>query len=327
MIRICALLFAAALCRASDGISGAGGSFADPIYQKWIRSFTEHTAGLPIRYAAVGSGAGLEQLKRGEIDFAGSDFPLPETAQRDLNAQFIATVVGGAVAAYNLPNVQQVVRFTPELLSDIYLGKVKTWSDPLIKALNHNVALPDQPIALIHRADASGTSYVWTDFLSKTNVEWKNKVGAGILPQWPTGQGANGNDGMANLIAQTPFSLGYVEFVYALRHHLGYGVIKNAAGNYAEANIDSLTAAAASAGGADGLSITNAPGRNSYPIASFTWMVVPVKMDPGPKRDRLRLFLEWALSSGQREAAALGYVALPSALADNERAAIGRLWQ
>lgn len=327
----CAVLLGAAgvLGQTSDGVTGAGATFPDPIYQKWIQSFEAHSPGLPIAYQAVGSEAGLQKLTRREIDFAASDFPPPANIRTDLNARLIATVVGGAVPAYNIPNLQSVLRFTPELLADIYLGKVKNWNDPLIKAINRNIPLPDQPIVVLHRADGSGTSYVWTDFLSKTNTEWRSKVGASIRPQWPVGQGANGNDGIAGRIAQTPFSLGYVEFVFALHYRLGYGLVRNEAGNYVEANIDTLTAAAESAQGnvEDGVSITNAPGSNSYPIASFTWLLLPSKMDAGAKRDRLRIFLGWALSSGQREAAALGYIALPPVLAEQERAVVGRLWK
>lgn len=328
----CAVLLGAAavLGQTSDGVVGAGATFPDPIYQEWIRSFEAHSPGLPITYQAVGSEAGLQKLTRREIDFAASDFPPPANVRTDLSVQLIAMVVGGVVPAYNIPNLQHGLRFTPELLADIYLGKVKNWNDRLIKAINRNVPLPDQPIVVLHRADGSGTSYVWTDFLSKTNAEWRSKAGASIRPQWPVGQGANGNDGMAGRIARTPFSLGYVEFVFALHYGLGYGLVRNEAGNYVEANIDTLTAAAADpANGSfeDGVSITDARGRNSYPIASFTWLLLPTKMEAGEKRDRLRIFLDWALSTGQREAAALGYIALPPAFADHERAVVGRLWK
>ncbi|MBV8551562.1 MAG: phosphate ABC transporter substrate-binding protein PstS [Acidobacteriaceae bacterium] len=312
----------------TDALTGAGGTFPAPIYRKWIGSFEERNPGLPITYQAVGSEAGIQALERGEVDFAASDFPPGRGMQNEFAMRLIPTVVGAAVPAYNIPNLHRDLRFTPELLAKIYLGKVTRWNDPQIKALNHEARLPQENIVVIHRLDGSGTSYVWTEFLSQASVEWREKVGASITPQWPTGQAADGNNGVADLIARTPYSIGYVEFIYALQHRLDYGLVRNRAGNFVPADIDTLTAAASGAqpDSSGRISIVNPSGPNAYPIASFTWLLVPAKIAPA-KRQRLASFLDWALSSGQREAAALGYVALPAEIAERARALAVRLLQ
>jgi len=315
--------------QSQTGLLWAGGTFPAPIYQKWIESFQARIPGLRIGYEAVGSEAAIQKLKQGEADFAASDFPLSEEARKSLGVRLIPSVLGAAVPAYNIPNLQKDLRFSPQLLADIYLGKVTRWNDPEIKALNRDSHLPAENIAVVHRSDGSGTSYVWTDFLSQTSTEWRSKIGASITPAWPVGQGAKGNDGMADLISRTPFSLGYVEFFYALRYRLSYGEVKNGAGNFVPADIDSLTAAAAAARsekGDENVSIVCAPGARSYPIAAFTWILIDEKMNPGEKRTRLAAFLDWALSAGQREAGALGYVALPPTLAERERNIAAHIW-
>ncbi|MBV8866928.1 MAG: phosphate ABC transporter substrate-binding protein PstS, partial [Acidobacteriaceae bacterium] len=307
----------------------AGATFPAPIYQKWIRSFESRSPGMAITYDSVGSELGIQKLEHGDADFAASDFLPSEETQRKLAVRLIATIVGGVVPVYNLPNLPRELRFTPQLLADIFLGKVTRWNDAQIKTLNHDLQLPAEEIVVVHRSDGSGTSYVWTDFLSTTSTEWRSKVGASSAPQWPAGRGANGNEGTARTISQTPFSIGYVELIYALQNHLVYGLIKNAAGNFVQADIDTLTAAAANVQGSvdRGISIVNAAGQNSYPIASFTWLLIPSRMESVPQRERLRAFLDWVLSAGQREAGALGYIALPHALAERERSVVAAMWQ
>ncbi len=324
-----ALLRAPLQCQEQAPLICAGGTFPAPIYQRWIEAFEKHSPGLPIVYHAVGSGAAVQELKRGAATFAASDFPLDQRMQMELGVRLIPTVVGAAVPAYNIPDQLRDLRFTPQLLAAIYLGAVTRWDDPQIKALNREARLPPHDIVVVHRSDGSGTSYLWTDFLSRASVEWRDKVGASVMPRWPLGREAAGNAGVADLISRTPFSIGYVEFTYALTHRLSYGPVKNAAGNYIQAGIDSLTAAASAARMEDpnSVSIVDAPGRDAYPIASFTWMLVPVKMEAGPRRERFRAFLDWALSMGQRQAGALGYIALPPELAVRERGIIAHLWR
>jgi phosphate transport system substrate-binding protein len=303
----------------------AGSTFAAPIYDKWIRSFPKES-GWSIRHEAIGSEAGLAALKRKEADFAASDFIPPEWQKAPV--YLVPSVIGAAVPAYNVPNVQQDLRFTPSLLAAIYLGKITKWNDPAIVAINRGVDLPAENISVVHRSDGSGTTFIWTDFLSRANPEWRGQAGAGFQPKWPEGRAAAGNDGVAELIEKTPHSLGYVEFIYALKHRLSYGSVKNPAGKFVAANIDSLTAAAEAAqGDGDSISILNATGRNAYPVAAFTWLVIPKQMAPGERREELRSFLLWMLEAGQKQVAALGYVPLPAELAERERERVQHFWQ
>ena len=283
---------------------------------------------MSIVYRPIGSGAGVRALESGNADFAASDYPPPQVMQDKLHVRLIATVLGGAVPVYNIPALRTELRFTPELLASIYLGNVTRWDDRAIRVLNRNAKLPGQKIVVVHRSDSSGTSYVWTDFLSLRSAEWKQKVGVGAQPAWPVGESAPGNEGVAQKVSATPFSIGYVEFLYALQSHLAYGSVQNAAGQFVSASNDSLSAAAGAAKGdiGGGISIVDAAGQDAYPIASFTWLLLPLKLESGDKRARLRSFLDWALTIGQHEAAGLGYIALPPALADQERAVVDRLW-
>lgn len=324
------LLLTCSLLPAQTGaqLVSAGGTFPDPIYQQWIHAFDARQPGLPIVYRAVGSEQAIEQLKDGRVDFAASDFaPSPEM-QAKLAVRLIPTLVGAAVPVYNLPNVKTTLRFTAGVLADIYLGKITHWNDPRIKALNRRAALPPDAITVVHRSDGSGTSYVWTDFISSGSADWKRKFGASVAPDWPAGVGQKGNEGIASFVSQTPFSIGYVEFIYALQQHLTYASVKNPAGVFVEPGIDTITAAASTAAQDRGprISIVNAPGRSAYPVCSFTWFLVPLKMNSAVKRERLSAFLEWALSRGQHQVGALGYVQLPQAVADRERQAVKTLW-
>lgn len=331
------LLAALTLCvaveaQSGETVVGAGSTFSAPIYQKWIEAFQTAHLGAAITYEAVGSEAGIRRLQEGKADFAAADFPPSEDLEQRVGFEMLPTVIGGVVPVYNIPGLQGDLRFTPDILAGIYLGQITKWNDAKIKAINHSAHLPEADIVVIHRSEGSGTTYVWSDFLSKCNAQWKSSVGIGSTLQWPVGQGAKGNDGVAQLISSTPNSIGYVEFIYALQNRLNYAAVANSAGQFVAADIDSLTAAAASAQTSPTyrISITNAPGKEAYPIASFTWVLVPTKLAQNSegataKRQRLIAFLDWALTSGQRQAAALGYVALPKALAERERSTVTQL--
>jgi len=310
-------------------LRGAGATFPAPIYQKWIESFQASTPGLRISYDAIGSEEGIERLRRGEVDFAASDILPNQEVQDQLGIQALPSVVGAVVPAYNLQGLARDLRFTPDLLAGIFLGRITKWNDPRIKEVNPAANLPAADIVVVHRSDGSGTTYVWSEYLSKTNPAWREAMGTGSTLHWPAGQAARGNEGVAGALTRTPFSIGYLEFIYALRNELSYGAVKNAAGKFVRPEIDSIAASARTAAPAAQfrISLADAPGRDSYPIASFTWLLVSSKMPAGGKRERLAAFLDWALLSGQREAGALGYVALPEELARQERSAVVRFRQ
>jgi phosphate ABC transporter phosphate-binding protein len=317
----------AALCGQSDtALRGAGATFPAPIYQKWIASFQASAPGLPISYEAVGSEEGIQRLRRGEVDFAASDILPDKNIQDQLGIETFPSVVGAVVPAYNIQGLARDLRFTPDLLAGIFLGRITKWNDPRIKEVNRGVNLPAADIVVVHRLDGSGTTYVFSSYLSKTNLAWREAIGAGSTLHWPVGQGAKGNEGVADALIRTPYSIGYLEFIYALQNELSYGAVKNAAGKFVRPDIDSIAAAARSAAPVEHfrIDVDDAPGRDAYPIASFTWLLVSSQMQAGVKRERLGAFLDWAFSSGQREAGALGYVAVPEELAGQERSAVAR---
>ena len=317
------LLCAAGLRGQSDALVGAGSTFAAPLYDKWIASFSAQKPGLPIQFKAVGSGVGLNRLEKSEVDFAASDF-LPDSAfSQRVSVKILPTVVGGVVPAYNIPGLRGELRFTANVLAAIYLGTITRWDDPQITAINRNLKLPSAAIVPLHRSDVSGSTLVWTEFLS-TNDVWRNKLGAHSSIEWPGGKSAERNEGLADLLAQTPYSIGYVELIYAVHRHLSFGAVQNAAGKFIRADIDSLTAAAQTLS-ATPQSLVNCPGHDAYPIASLTWLLIPSAIDAA-KRARMTDFLDWTLSSGQHEAAALGYIALPDRVAQDARAALKQLW-
>jgi phosphate transport system substrate-binding protein len=320
------LLAEAAFGQSDGALRGAGATFPAPIYRKWIESFQAGAPGLRITYDAVGSEEGIQRLRRGEVDFAASDILPGKDVQDQLGIEPLPSVVGAVVPAYNIQGLARDLRFTPELLSEIFLGHITKWNDVRIKEINRGIRLPAANIVVVHRSDGSGTTYVWSEYLSKTSPTWRESVGTGSTLHWPTGEAARGNDGVADMLTRTPYSIGYLEFIYALRNELSYSAVKNAAGKFVRPEIDSIMAAARTAlpGEPFRVSIANAEGRDAYPIASFTWLLVSSQMPAGPKRDRLAAFLNWAFSSGQREAGALGYVGLPEELARQERAAIAR---
>ena len=302
---------------------GAGATFPAPLYQMWFQSFEEQRTNARINYDGVGSEAGIHLLAGGKIDFAASDMPISDERMAQLGANFrhFASVLGAVVPIYNLAGVVRPLNFTPETLAEIYLGKIKRWSDPKIRASNRGVSLPDNDIVVVHRSDGSGTTFVWSDFLSKISPEWKSTVGRGSELNWSVGTGAERNEGVALMVHDTPNSVGYVEMVYALQHQLSFGAVRNPSGQFVRADLTSATAAAANAAANMGsdfrVSITNAPGSGAYPIASFTWLVFPREADPARKAAMVDL-LQWILTDGQKECSELGYAPLPRDVVDRE---------
>jgi len=306
---------------AGETLAGAGATFPYPLYQKWIAAFAEKLPDLAITYRPVGSGAGIDLLKNGAVDFAASDAPLSDDALRGMPVKLlhIPAVVGGVVPIYHIDGIVRDLRFTPQVVAGIYLGKIKRWDDPLIRAANRGIRLPAREIAVVHRSDGSGTTYVWTSYLSKVSDEWRTAIGSGTDVKWPTGAGAAQNEGVADAVRNTPDSIGYVEYIYALEAHLSYGSVRNASGRYVQADLASLPAAAASfadpPSGDFRLSISNAQGPAAYPIAAYTYFLVPKKFATRDKAKAMLQFLRWALTSGQKQSAALGYAALPDEIA------------
>lgn len=315
---------------ASVSINGAGATFPWPLYQKWFESYRQKAPHVRIGYDPIGSEAGIRMLSEGRVDFAGSDMPLSDEAMARSKVKFrhIASVLGAVVPIYNLSNVTPFLNFSPAALAGIYLGTIKRWNDPILKASNPGVSLPDSQIVVIHRSDGSGTTFAWADYLTKVSPEWKQRVGgSGTTIGWPVGWGAERNEGVAALVRRTPNSIGYVELIYAIQHELRYGAVQNADGNYVKADLTSVTAAASGVGdqGSDfRVSITNAPGRNAYPIATLTWWLLP-ENEQTPKRDAVVEFLRWALSAGQKECSGLGYAPLPAAVASEELKALSEM--
>jgi phosphate transport system substrate-binding protein len=315
------MLFGVLSLRAGSALVGAGATFPYPLYQKWIAGFGERLPEAMIDYRPIGSGAGIEALRRGEVDFAASDAPLSDQqiAAFPQKVRQIPTVVGGVVPIYHLDGEVRGLRFTPEMLVGIYLGRINRWNDPRLKAAGGGIALPGRDIVVVHRSDSSGTTYVWTDYLSKVSPEWRSSAGAATDIAWPSGVGAVGNEGVAERVGKTPDSIGYVEFIYALRKHLSYGAVRNASGRFVSADLDSLPAAATgfkpSGAGELSRSITNAPGSRAYPVAAFTYFIVPEVFADAAKARLMSQFLRWTLTVGQKQSAALGYAALPEQVA------------
>jgi phosphate ABC transporter phosphate-binding protein len=308
------------------GLHAAGGTFPAPLYLMWFQS-----SGLKVTYDAVGSEAGIAQLANGSVDFAASDMPLgSQNATAGLRAVDFPTVLGGVVPIYNLPSLGRTLRFTPEVLAGIYSGAIRKWNDPRIIEANHGAPLPDAEIAVVHRSDGSGTTYVWTSFLSEASPAWKARSGSGARVEWPTGSGAEGNDGVAGQVEKTPNSIGYVELIYAIQHELNYAAVRNPAGQFIKADLASITAAAYGTGAKGGwdfsFSILNSPNRDAYPVSTFTWLLVPTQGLSAEKRTAIADLLNWALTSGQKQCSALGYAPLPHEVISRELDAV-KSWQ
>jgi len=312
-------------------ISGAGATFPAVIYQKWFDVYHQLHPDVQINYQAIGSGGGIAQLTSGTVDFGASDMPMTDEqiAKMNIKPLHFPTVLGGVVPTYNIPGVLEALKFTPETLSGIYLGSIKTWNDSRLKKDNPSAKLPNAPIVVVHRSDASGTSFVFTDYLSKVSPEWKTKVGSNTSVSWPVGLGGKGNEGVSGIVKQTPNSIGYVELIYAVQNQLPYGEIQNAAGNFVKADFNTVTNAAAGAAAnvPDDfrVSITNAPGENSYPISTFTWLLIPSQIPDSAKAKALRGFLQWMLTDGQKFATDLSYAPLPAQVAQKAMAQIGQV--
>ena len=305
-------------------INAAGATFPYPIYGKWFEEYAKVDADAQINYQSIGSGGGIRQFMAGTVDFGASDMPMTDDqiGKFKVKPLHFPTVLGGIVPTYNIPGVSQDLKFTPEALAGIYLGKIRKWNDPELAKANPGVKLPDNEIVVVHRSDGSGTSFVFTDYLSKVSPEWKSKVGASTSVSWPTGLGGNGNPGVAGIVKQTPNSIGYVELIYALQNKMDYGSLRNAAGVFLKADLESVTEAAAGAAKtmpADfRVSITNAPGKKAYPIATFTYLLIPSKIDDPAKKKAIVGFLRWMMTAGQKDAEGLGYAPLPKEVVSKE---------
>jgi phosphate transport system substrate-binding protein len=301
-------------------LTGAGATFPYPIYSKWFSEYSAAHPGVEINYQSIGSGGGIRQVTAGLVDFGATDGPATDEQLAGSKTKLIhiPTVLGAVVPVFNVPGIGDL-RFSSDVLADIYLNKIQNWSDPRIAKDNPGVKLPDLKIIVVHRSDGSGTTYIFTDYLSKVSKEWAGGPGKGTSPSWPAGVGGKGNEGVAGLVRQLPGSLGYVELIYALQNKISYGSVKNPAGNFVKATIEGVTDAAASVKQMPAdyrVSITNAPGANSYPISSFTWMLVPLRSADPAKGKVIKDLLSWIVKSGESEVSALSYAPLPKSVAE-----------
>ncbi len=316
-------------------INGDGSTFAYPMYSKWIEEYEKDNPAVHLTYVSNGSGAGIHDVMLGTVDFAGTDGPLNKVQMLDFSTHrncevlHFPTALGADVPIYNVPGVIQTLNFTPHALAGIYLGTITKWNDSEIAKPNPNVSLPANDIVVVHRQDGSGTTYVWTDYLTKVSSDWQQHVGMGISVIWPVGNAAKGNEGVVQIVTRTPYSIGYSELTYAVRNRLFYGSVANRGGHFIKANLESVTAAAAAA--ADNMpedfrvSITDAPSQEAYPISSFTWMLIPSVITDSTKRTALIRFLQWGLTKGQDYLEPLSYARLPSAVIAREEKAIDRI--
>ncbi len=316
-------------------INGAGATFPYPMYSKWFDEYHKKNANLQINYQSIGSGGGIKQVTEGTVDFGATDGPMNDDQLKAYQEKHgfgilhFPTVLGAVVPTYNITGVDATLNFTPEALAGIYLGKITKWNDPAIAASNKGVKLPAEDIVVVHRADGSGTTYCWTDYLSKVSDEWKTKVGKGTSVNWPVGLGGKGNEGVTGTVKNTPNSIGYVELIYAESNKIPYGNVKNAGDTFVKASLTAVSAAAA--GAAKDMpddfrvSITNAPGKTAYPISTFTWLLIPEKFSDAAKRDAIKGFLKWALADGQSYAESLSYAKLPKEVVAKEVKAIDKI--
>lgn len=312
----------------SVDLTGAGATFPYPIYSKWFSDYATAT-GVKINYQSIGSGGGIRQLSEGTVDFGASDSPMSDDEMSKAKGGailHIPTVLGADVITYNLPGVTAALKLTPAVIADIFMGRVKKWNDSRIASLNSGVSLPNQDILVVHRSDGSGTTYIFTDYLSTAVPAWKTSVGKGKEVKWPVGLGAKGNEGVAGQVKQTPGSVGYVELAYATQNQLPIAAIRNKSGQFVAASVPAVTAAAAGAAKAlpattdYRISIVDAPGADSYPISSFTWILVYQHQTDAVKGKKLVDFLNWALTEGEKSAVTLDYAPLPAEMATTVKA-------
>jgi phosphate transport system substrate-binding protein len=321
LLAITLLILGMSAARAQK-LTGAGATFPYPIYSKWFAEYSAAHPGVQINYQPIGSGGGIRQVGAGVIDFGASDEPLSDfqLAESRVKVVQIPTVMGAVVPIFNVPGVTEI-RFSPEVLAGIYLGKIRKWNDPRLATDNPGVKLPDLNINVVHRSDGSGTSYIFTDYLSKISPGWANGPGRSISPYWPVGVGEKGNDSVAGVVLHLPGAIGYVELIYAQRNQVAFGEVKNSSGNWIKASVETVTNAGADIRALPAdfrVSITNAPGPNAYPISSFTWLLVPVRSLDAKKGKIMQDLLSWILRSGQGEVGSLSYAPLPSSLLEQE---------
>ena len=320
---------------ATLSLTGGGATFPYPMYSKWFNEYNKLHPDIQINYQSQGSGFGIAQVTAGTVDFGASDGPMTDKQiaefkeKRHCDILHFPTVLGADVPTYNLPGVTADLKFTQAALAGIYLGHITKWNDSAIAKANPGVKLPNNDILVVHRSEGSGTTYVWVDFLSKVSPEWKEKVGVNTSVNWPVGVGAKGNEGVTGQVKQNPYSIGYVELVYAVQQKLPYGLVQNRDGNFVKADLASVTAAAAGAAAAMPsdfrVSITDAPGKSAYPISSFTWLLIPSNIPDASKRKTIVDFLHWMLGPGQKMTAALDYAPLPKQVVSQEEKAVSKI--
>jgi phosphate transport system substrate-binding protein len=314
----------------AQNINGAGATFPYPIYSKWFSEYSQLHSNVKINYQPIGSGGGIRQVTEGTVDFGASDVTMTDQqiSAAKVKVMALPTVLGAVVPVYNIPGVNKELNFSGDVIADIYLGKITNWNDPRIAKDNPGVNLPNKQILPVYRSEGSGTTFIFTDFLSKVSPAWNSGPGRGSAVNWPTGIGQKGSEGVSGMVRQSPNSFGYVELIYAVQNKIPYGLVKNAAGKFVKASTDSVTIAAAGAAKnmpADyRISITNAPGADAYPVSSFTWLLLPTHGDAA-KTKALTDFLGWMLDHGESEAAALTYAPLPKQVQDMVRKSIATI--
>jgi len=313
------------MAASAETINAAGATFPAPIYQKWFENFHKAHPDTQINYQSIGSGGGIRQLTEGTVDFGASDMPMTDEQLGKITkfkVLHFPTVLGGIVPTYNVPGAADL-KFSGATLAGIYLGNIKKWNDPALVKDNPGAKLPNEDITVVHRSDGSGTSFVFSDYLAKVSPEWKTKVGVNASVNWPVGLGGKGNEGVAGLVKQTPNSIGYVELIYAVQNKMEFGAIKNAAGNFVKADFNTVSDAAAGAAkempNDFRVSINNAPGKNAYPISTFTWLLIPDKIGDAAKKKSIVDFLRWMMTTGQADAQGLSYAPLPKQVVDKEQ--------
>ena len=313
---------------AQTTLNGAGATFPYPMYSKWFSKYHDAHPDIQFNYQSIGSGGGIRQVLAGTVDFGASDGPMTDQqlAESKTKILHVPTVLGAVVPAYNVSGVSGEIKFTPDALAGIFLGKITNWNDKAITAANPGVNFPkDEPIVVIHRSDGSGTTFIFTDYLSKVSSEWQSQVGKNTSVKWPVGLGGKGNEGVAGMIRQMQGSIGYIELIYAVQNKITYGTVKNAAGEFVKADLNSVTAAAASVKNMPAdfrVSITNAPGKDAYPISSFTWLLIPAQSKDAAKGKIIADFLNWMVDDGQKMTADLTYAPLPESVAAKVKAEI-----
>ncbi len=325
-----ALFVCSASASFAQKLNGAGATFPNPVYSKWFSEYHAQHPEIEINYQPIGSGGGIRQVTGGLVDFGASDGPMTDQQLADSKIKLIhiPTVLGAVVPIYHINGVNAELKFSPDVLADIYLGKITSWNDPRLAKDNPGVSLPNETINVVHRAESSGTTYIFTDYLSKVSKDWANGPGKAQAVNWPKGIGAKGNEAVAGMVRQLNGTIGYVELIYALQNKIPFGYVKNAAGNWVKASIEGVTEAAASVKQMPAdyrVSITNAPGKDAYPISSFTWLLVPNPAQDGTKGKVIKDFLNWMLDHGESEVSSLYYAPLPDSVATKVRNTVNSL--